>query len=116
MNSTAIVIRHGPGTGLGTREMLDMALVLATFDCPVTVILQDDGVYWSRLPSLPEGNPLSLSGRLKSLPLYDVGPIIVHSESCDSRSVIIDLGLPSTVLSTSEILDHLSTIDVILEA
>ena len=38
MKSVALVIRSGPTQALGTREMIDMALVLATFDCPVSVV------------------------------------------------------------------------------
>ena len=45
MKSVTLVIRSGPTESLGTREMLDMALVLATFECPVSVILQNAGVF-----------------------------------------------------------------------
>ena len=46
MKTVTLVIRSGPTAALGTREMVDMALVLATFECPVSVVLQDAGVLW----------------------------------------------------------------------
>ena len=63
MKSVTLVIRSGPTESLGTREMLDMALVLATFECPVSVILQNAGVFWASLPTMPDGSPLALSGK-----------------------------------------------------
>ena len=83
MKTVTLVIRSGPTAALGTREMVDMALVLATFECPVSVVLQDAGVLWASLPEMPDASPLALSGKLKSLPLYDIESIYVDQTSCE---------------------------------
>lgn len=116
MKTTALVIRHGPGCSLGMREMVDMALVLATFDCPVSVILQDDGVFWASLPSFAESNPLSLNGRLKSLPLYDVETILIDENSLQARDVSIHPDCPAHPGSRAEIATLLRQVECILEA
>ena len=67
--------------------MLDMALVLATFECPVSVILQNAGVLWASLPTMPDDSPLALSGKLKSLPLYDIDNILIDEDSCKERGL-----------------------------
>lgn len=116
MKTTALVIRHGPGHRLGMREMVDMALVLATFDCPVSVVLQDDGVFWASLPPFAENNPLSLNGRLKSMPLYDIETILIDSDSLQARNVSIHSECPAHPCSHSEIMTLLARVDCILEA
>ena len=116
MKSVTLVIRSGPTESLGTREMVDMALVLATFECPVSVVLQDAGVIWASLPAMPEESPLALSGKLKSLPLYDIDTILVDEVSCEARRVQIAENFPGTMCARDTIYECLSTSDVVLEA
>ncbi|HAN80882.1 MAG TPA: hypothetical protein DCQ47_05460 [Gammaproteobacteria bacterium] len=116
MKSVTLVIRSGPTQALGTREMIDMALVLATFDCPVSVILQDAGVLWATLPEMPDSSPLAISGKLKSLPLYDVGTILVDQESCSSWDFEPSDQFPGSVVSHETIKQCLDDSDVLLEA
>jgi sulfur relay (sulfurtransferase) DsrF/TusC family protein len=116
MKSVTLVIRSGPTESLGTREMVDMALVLATFECPVSVILQDAGVSWASLPTMPEDSALALSGKLKSLPLYDIDSILIDQVSCEARDVQIAENFPGTACDRKTIREYLDTSDVVLEA
>jgi sulfur relay (sulfurtransferase) DsrF/TusC family protein len=116
MKSVTLVIRSGPTESLGTREMVDMALVLATFECPVSVVLQDAGVLWTNLPAMPEESPLALSGKLKSLPLYDIDTILVDQVSCETRRVEIAENFPGTLCNRDTIRECLNQSDVVLEA
>jgi sulfur relay (sulfurtransferase) DsrF/TusC family protein len=116
MKTITLVIRSGPSTSLGTREMIDMALVLATFECPVSIVLQDAGVYWAALPSMPEESPLSLSGKIKSLPLYDIDTILVDQACCEARNIQIADSFPGNVVDRKTITKCLQTSHVILDA
>ena len=116
MKSVTLVIRSGPTQALGTREMIDMALVLATFECPVSVILQDAGVLWATLPEMPDSSPLAISGKLKSLALYDVETILVDQGSCSSWDFEPSDQFPGSVVNHETIKRCLNDSDVVLEA
>ncbi|MEE2820397.1 MAG: DsrE family protein [Pseudomonadota bacterium] len=116
MKSVTLVIRSGPTESLGTREMLDMALVLATFECPVSVILQNAGVCWASLPTMPDNSPLELSGKLKSLPLYDIENVLIDENSCKERGIKVSDHFPGKLCKRDKILDRLNISDVVLEA
>ncbi|MEC8693787.1 MAG: DsrE family protein [Pseudomonadota bacterium] len=116
MKSVTLVIRSGPTESLGTREMLDMALVLATFECPVSVILQNAGVCWASLPTMPDNSPLELSGKLKSLPLYDIDNVLIDENSCKERGIKVSDHFPGKLCKRDKILDRLNISDVVLEA
>ncbi len=96
--------------------MVDMALVLATFECPVSVVLQDAGVLWASLPAMPEASPLALSGKLKSLPLYDIETVYVDQASCERRGLSVSNQFPGCLASRDTISHCLASTDVILEA
>jgi sulfur relay (sulfurtransferase) DsrF/TusC family protein len=96
--------------------MVDMALVLATFECPVSVVLQDAGVLWASLPAMPEASPLALSGKLKSLPLYDIETVYVDQTSCQRRGLSVSDQFPGCLASRNTISNCLASTDVILEA
>jgi len=116
MKSVALVVRHGPGDHLGVREMVDMALVLATFDCPVSVVLQDDGVFWSTLPEFPDQHPISITGRLKSFPLYDIDTILIHDSSLTLRALTPHDDCPGAIATTAQISVCLQGTDCVLQA
>ncbi len=116
MKSVTLVIRSGPTESLGTREMLDMALVLATFECPVSVILQNAGVSWASLPTMPDNSPLALSGKLKSLPLHDIDNVLIDENSCKERGIEVSDHFPGKLCERDQILDCLNISDVVLEA
>ena len=96
--------------------MLDMALVLATFECPVSVILQNAGVSWASLPTMPDNSPLELSGKLKSLPLYDIDNVLIDENSCKERGIEVSDHFPGKLCERDQILDRLNISDVVLEA
>lgn len=116
VRSVVLVIRHGPGSGLGVREMLDMALVLATFDCPVSVVLQDQGVHWAMLPDFSQNSPLALAGRLKSLPLYDIETLWVDQQALDQRGVVLHPEFPGKAIDRNAIHALCKSADCVLEA
>ena len=96
--------------------MLDMTLVLATFECPVSVILQNAGVLWASLPTMPDDSPLALSGKLKSLPLYDIDNVLIDENSCKERGIKVNDHFPGKLCERDQILDCLNISDVVLEA
>ena len=96
--------------------MLDMALVLATLECPVSVILQNAGVSWASLPTMPDDSPLALSGKFKSLPLYDIGNVLIDDDSCKERGIQVSDHFPGKLCKRDQILDRLNSSDVVLEA
>ena len=96
--------------------MLDMALVLATFECPVSVILQNAGVSWASLPTMPDNSPLALSGKLKSLPLYDIDNVLIDEDSCKERGIEVSDHFPGKLCERDQILGCLNISDVVLEA
>ena len=96
--------------------MVDMALVLATFECPVSVILQNAGVSWASLPTMPDDSPLALSGKLKSLPLYDIDNVLIDEDSCKQRGIQVSDHFSGNLCERDQILDRLNTSDVVLEA
>ncbi len=116
MKKVALVVRHSPGSELGTREMVDMALVLATFDCPVTVVFQDQGVLWANLPAFPNDHPSALSGRIKSMPLYDIEQIWVDTASLAEFKASVHPEFPGQPMTRDQIQAALRTIDCVLEA
>ncbi len=116
MKSVTLVIRSGPTESLGAREMLDMALVLATFECPVSIILQNAGASWASLPTMPDDSPLALSGKLKSLPLYDINNVLIDEDSCKKRGIQVSNDFLGTLCGHDQIIDCLNTSDVVLEA
>ncbi len=116
MKRVTLVLRHGPESDLGVREMIDMAMVLATFECPVTLVIQDAGVLWTTLPSFPEGHSHSITGRLKSLPLYDVETILISQEALDAFAIQPAASFPGHAVEPATIEAALSNADVVLEA
>jgi sulfur relay (sulfurtransferase) DsrF/TusC family protein len=96
--------------------MIDMVMVLATFECPVTVIIQDAGVLWTTLPTFPDGHPHSITGRLKSLPLYDVETVFISQNALDAFSIQPAPSFPGQAVDQAVIEAALSDADVILEA
>jgi sulfur relay (sulfurtransferase) DsrF/TusC family protein len=116
MTRITLVLRHGPESDLAVREMVDLVMVLATFECPVTVVIVDAGVLWTRLPTFPEGHPRSVSGKLKSLPLYDVDTILVSQQALNAYSVYPASAFPGSVVDASAIRAAVSEADAVFEA
>ena len=115
MKSVIVIVTRGPDHGLGLREMLDMTLVFAAFEFNVTVIFQDEGVLWTELPEFPSGYPISLTGKLKSLDLYDIHEVIIHNESLH-KFPFVTPRLPAKIETTSSINLKCHSVDLILEA
>ena len=115
MKNIAVFITRSPDDALGTREMIDMALVFATFNCDVSIIFQDEGVLWTELPEQPLGYPTSLKGKLESLALYDINNIIIHDESLTKFPFVTPL-LPAKIKTTRAIKLHCRDCDLLLEA
>ena len=109
-------MRQGPGEGIRAREMLEMAMVLATFECDVTVILQEAAVRWTQLPQFTSGHPHALSGRLKSLPLYDIDNVLVDHDALSTLEIEMAADFPGSAVEYSDIEAVLTSVEVVLEA
>lgn len=114
MKHIAFVVRRGPDHGLGIREMIDMAFVFSAFECRVTLILQDEGVLWAEMPVFTHGYPSSITGKLKSLSLYDIRDVIIHEESLVNYP-FVEPQLPGTIESTAAINERKHTFDIIMD-
>lgn len=90
MASTSLLItmNHAPHGSAWAREGLDVALVAASLDQTVTVLLVGDGVYVA-LRGQTAG-PLGQKGTLpmlEGLEMYDIGPVQVDQASLEARGL-----------------------------
>ncbi|PLW82162.1 hypothetical protein CWI75_10240 [Kineobactrum sediminis] len=97
--SVLVVTRHAhQGSALG-RSALDAALVSATFELPVTLLFQGQGV----LQLLPEQDCTEAGIRnlrkvIESLPLYDITPIYVDAAAAARYALQAELLPPQAQL------------------
>jgi len=83
-----IVLRQSPYSSSKAREALDLALVAAAFNQPVSMLFMDDGVY-----QLVAGQDADLLGMkslekvLPMLPMYELENIYAEAASLQQRGV-----------------------------
>ncbi len=81
-SSTLIVVDSAPYGSFRCREALDMALALAAFDQPVTLLLRAAAVNWLRPDQEPAGiEQKSLARNLGAAPIYGVDRIVAEKAS-----------------------------------
>lgn len=86
-----IILTHAPHGSAWAREGLDVALVAASLDVPVTLLLSGDGVYVAL-----EGQQSGALGQkgtlpmLKGLEMYDIAPIHVDHMALEERGLVCE--------------------------
>lgn len=115
MNRVHLVLRHRPNGSLTALELVDLALVSATFAVPTRIFLEGPGVLHA-VTATVHSLAYSLRGRLDSITLYEIEPLVVQ------RSDWIDFGLtdaqcvaPVELVEPAEYLTRLRAAEVILE-
>lgn len=89
--SLLITLNHAPHGSAWAREGLEVALVAASLDQSVTLLLAGDGVYVALRGQ--EAGPLGQKGTLRmleGLEMYDIGPIQVDRSSLKARGLSSD--------------------------
>lgn len=115
MNRVHLVLRHRPNGSLAALELVDLALVSATFAVPTRVFLEGAGVLHAVNAT---SSPLaySLRGRLDSITLYDMEPLVIDRDDWTAFGLTEAHCLaPVEILDHAEYLALLRTADVILE-
>jgi len=95
------IISQPPYANAHTLELLEAAMVGAVFDCHVTLLFRDDGI-WSLLKNQNADvlQQRTLSKVLLALPSYDIEEIFVCDDSLSTRN-----------LAASDITDGVKTLD-----
>ena len=88
MKKILFVISKPPYASKRNAELLDAALVAAAFDCEVSLLFRDDGV-WSLLPeqSANTVGQRSIAKMMLGLSDYDIDKLYVCSESLKNRGL-----------------------------
>lgn len=95
--SVLIVIDQPPYGRWSGRESLDMALSLAAFDQPVSVLFRDAGVNWLRQGQ----NPASLIQKgadknVAAAPIFGIEELLVEREAVERFGLVNAAMLPGT--------------------
>lgn len=85
---TLIVVDSAPYGSIRCREALDMALALAAFDQPVSLLLRDAAVNWLRPDQNPAGiEQKNLARNLGAAPIYGVEHILAEAGSLEDYGI-----------------------------
>lgn len=115
MKSYLFVLRKAPHSGAHIHEMLDIILITAAFDQPVSILLLDDGVFQLKNGQNPESAGMKDTAAIfKALEIYDVKDIYAEVESLQERGLKSgDLCLPVQEFYRKEIAGLLKRFDVV---
>ncbi len=106
--SLLILCRRAPGGSAQPRELLDIALSAAAFDCAPQLLFADDGVC-QLLPGQP------FAGLIEALPVYGIERIFVDAQALARRGIDpARLLLPATPLAAEQIADLLEAQQLLL--
>ncbi|WP_372782440.1 sulfurtransferase complex subunit TusC [Litorivivens sp.] len=116
MSSLLMICRKAPYGTSYAREAIDIALAASAFDLKVAMLFTDDGVYQLlRHQDTTASGSKNVESLLSSLPLYDVGPLLVNQQSLDSRHLSQkDLSMPVQLCQPSEISQLCANYDRVL--
>lgn len=89
--SLLIILTQGPNASSANQEALDIALAAASFDQPVSLLFEGDGVY----QLLTEQDPnivgrKNLSKAMKAFPIYGIEKLYAFSDNntlLDNKSI-----------------------------
>ena len=114
--SLLLVNRQAPWSGLGAREMLDIAFAGGAFDLPVGLLFLDDGV----LQLQPRQSPVQLEQKdlcanLQALPMFGVEALYVCAHSLRERGMHgRPLAMTASVLDTQQIRELFARYDQVM--
>lgn len=116
MKNFLFVMRQPPHSGIYVQEQLDMILLTAAFEQPVTLLFLDDGVFQIKNAQNPDAlQKKDTAAIFKALELYDVRELYAESESLQERGLTLsDLLLPVNAVRRSEIAAFISGYEVIV--
>ncbi|MCX7088395.1 MAG: sulfurtransferase complex subunit TusC [Methylococcales bacterium] len=105
MKTFLFVMRQAPYQGVMLQEMLDVILITAAFDQPVSVLFLDDGVFQLKKHQQPDASGLKNTLAIfDALELYGVDELYVEVESLLERGLqATDLALPLKTVHRKEI-------------
>lgn len=113
MKNLAIINQTAPFGVNNYRESLDMLLANASYDRPVALFFQGDGVF-----QLLENTKADLTGNKDLsktyglLELYDIEDVFVCSDSLTERGLSVDnLNIDVIALPSQDWMDQLATFD-----
>jgi len=120
MNNSAksflIISRHAPCGSSHGRDALDVALTIAAFEQPLSLLYMDDGVF--QLLSDQDTSAIeqkNVSQTLPMLAMYDIDQVYVDNSSLKERNLSVnDLCIPVTVLRTPAASKLLQEHDIVL--
>lgn len=113
---TAILNAKAPYASSAGKDALDIALIFGSFEQPVSLFFQADGVW--QLTQGQDGAVISVKDYLKTFAafeFYDIENIYVCQESLIQRNLSADFHIEQVqVLSSNEFADKLATHHTIL--
>lgn len=97
--STLIMIDQPPYGAWSGREALDMALSLAAFDQPASMLFLGAGVNWLRQGQEPSGlGQKSLEKNLSAAPIFGVEALFADRAACRNYGLDEDLLIDGVTL------------------
>jgi tRNA 2-thiouridine synthesizing protein C len=108
--------RHPPHNGGYAAEMLDIALIAASFDQQVHLAFLDDGVFQLVRGQRPDAiGRRDFAAQFFDLAEYDIDQVWVERESLDERGLSEEaLMIPATVVPRTELVALMSEADVVI--
>lgn len=86
--NTLIVVDSAPYGSFRCREALDMALAMAAFDQPVSLLLRGNAVNWLRPGQEPAAiEQKNLARNLGVAPIYGVNQILAEARSLEDHGI-----------------------------
>ncbi len=107
MKSICFIFNKPPYGDHKGRELLDICLMSAAFDMPITVIFKSQGVY--QLLQNQQPDVISVknhSATFKALDLYGVENILVESESLLEHNLKMEQLLPIAEAVSQDVVKH----------
>ena len=86
--SLLLISRSSPWSGLGAREVLDIALAGGAFDLPISLLFLDDAVLQLRTEQQASAlQQKDLQANLKALPMFGIEQLYACGHSLQQRAI-----------------------------
>ncbi|MTJ81699.1 MAG: sulfurtransferase complex subunit TusC [Telmatospirillum sp.] len=110
------VARCPPHGGARAAEMLDAALIAASFGQDVHLAFLDDGVFQLLADQQPgPDGPRNFAAGFADLDDYDIDPVWVERDSLGVRGLSAgDLMIPVTLLDRRDLAERMAEMDVVI--